>query len=129
MIQIAGLIRVYGSGIADNPKFTYKVGAPKSKGEYFMKAKKYNMGGMMGAPAAPAGPAAPAMVDPARAEAERKKKLALMRMMQAKGGGAPAPGQGSGGGMPAMKKGGKVRGCGMAKQGVRKAKMVVMKGA
>ena len=76
-----------------------------------MKAKKYNMGGMMGAPAAPAGPAAPAMVDPAR------------------GGGAPAPGQGSGGGMPAMKKGGKVRGCGMAKQGVRKAKMVVMKGA
>ena len=66
-----------------------------------MKAKKYNMGGMMGAPAAPAGPAAPAMVDPARAEAERKKKLALMRMMQAKGGGAPAPGQGSGGGRTA----------------------------
>ena len=30
--------------------------------------------------------------------------------------------------MPMMKKGGKVRGCGMAKQGVRKAKMVTMKG-
>ena len=38
-------------------------------------------------------------------------------------------GQGSGGAMPMMKKGGKVRGCGMAKQGVRKAKMVTMKGA
>jgi hypothetical protein len=28
-----------------------------------------------------------------------------------------------------MNKGGKVRGCGMAKQGVRKAKMVRMKGS
>jgi hypothetical protein len=31
--------------------------------------------------------------------------------------------------MPMMNKGGKVRGCGMAKQGVRKAKMVRMKGS
>ncbi len=48
----------------------------------------------------------------------KKKKRAPMGM-----------GQGSGGAMPMMKKGGKVRGCGMAKQGVRKAKMVTMKGA
>jgi len=31
--------------------------------------------------------------------------------------------------MPRMKSGGKVRGCGMARQGVRKAKMVSMKGS
>jgi len=42
---------------------------------------------------------------------------------------APMGGGGMGGAMPMMKKGGKVRGCGMAKQGVRKAKMVTMKGA
>jgi len=33
------------------------------------------------------------------------------------------------GGMMGYKKGGKVRGCGMAKQGVRAAKMVTMKGS
>ena len=48
----------------------------------------------------------------------KKKKRAPMGM-----------GQDRGGAMPMMKKGGKVRGCGMAKQGVRKAKMVTMKGA
>jgi len=114
-----------------------------------MKAKKYNMGGMMpkggpmprkkkpgqpapyddsgvplGGPKGPkpmpggdpmpsGGPKGSVIVDPAK-----KKKRAPMRV-----------GQGSGGAMPMMKKGGKVRGCGMAKQGVRKAKMVTMKGA
>ncbi len=34
-----------------------------------------------------------------------------------------------GGGMMKYNKGGKVRGCGVARQGVRKAKMVVMKGS
>ena len=38
-------------------------------------------------------------------------------------------GRGRGSKMPMMNKGGKVRGCGMAKQGVRKAKMVRMKGS
>jgi len=35
----------------------------------------------------------------------------------------------SGGKVKKMKSGGKVRGCGMAKQGVRAAKMVTMKGS
>jgi len=38
-------------------------------------------------------------------------------------------GRGRGSKMPMMKHGGKVRGCGIAKQGVRKAKMVTMKGS
>lgn len=43
---------------------------------------------------------------------------------------APMGGGGMGGAMPMMKKGGKVRGCGMARGGsVRKCKMVKMKGA
>ena len=51
---------------------------------------------------------------------EKKKKKKKKKMM---GGGMMKYGHGGG------VKGGKPRGCGMARQGVRKAKMVVMKGA
>ena len=130
------------AAVANNPKFAKKVGVSQTVGEEFMKSKRYNRGGMMapapesgprkkmkrpgqpvpyddsGSPKGPmpaplGGPKGSVIVDPAK-----KKKRAPMQM-----------GQGSGGAMPMMKKGGKVRGCGMAKQGVRKAKMVTMKGA
>jgi len=124
-----------------------------------MKAKKYNMGGMM--------PAAPQ--DETTIKGRKGKKLPAPRRAPIrapyddsgtglgggpkggpKGGGGPMTGPkpmtggpmppkkkkrapmgvgGMDGAMPMMKKGGKVRGCGMAKQGVRKAKMVTMKGA
>ncbi len=126
-----------------------------------MKAKKYNMGGMM--------PAAPQ--DETTIKGRKGKKLPAPRRAPyddsgvnvgggPKGGpkpspkgaggvmagpnpmtGAPMPpkkkkkrapmgGGGMGGAMPMMKKGGKVRGCGMARGGsVRKCKMVKMKGA
>jgi len=81
--------------------------------------------------------------DPAKKKKKKKKKRALMPMGQGSGGAMPM-GQGSGGAMPMqqheerhvtggampmMKKGGNVRGCGIAKQGIHKAKMVTMKGA
>ena len=124
-----------------------------------MKAKKYNMGGMM--------PAAPQ--DETTIKGRKGKKLPAPRRAPyddsgvnvgggPKGGPKPSPkgaggvmagdnpmtggpmppskgrapmgkGRGRGSKMPMMNKGGKVRGCGMAKQGVRKAKMVRMKGS
>ena len=50
-------------------------------------------------------------------------------MPPSKGRAPMGKGRGRGSKMPMMNKGGKVRGCGMAKQGVRKAKMVRMKGS
>jgi|DEB0MinimDraft_12_1074336.scaffolds.fasta_scaffold30346_2 hypothetical protein len=73
-----------------------------------MKAKGYNMGGMMAPDAS--GPQEP--MDYMQALKKKKKRPPM---------GAMSP--------MGMKKGGKVRGCGKAKQGVRKAKMVVMKGS
>ena len=71
-------------------------------GKTTMKAQKYNMGGMAAQ--------APMSDDKDMSMLRKKKKRPSM-------------------GMPTMKKGGKVRGCGMATQGNRKAKMVTMKGA
>ena len=102
-----------------------------------VKTKKYMAGGMAmpGAGAAPApamGGGAPAMP----MTEEQKKKKMLEEMMKKKamagGGGAPMGGAPAPAGAPAMKKGGKVktyksggkvRGAGIAKQGVRKCKM------
>jgi len=148
------------AAVANNPKFAKKVGVSQNIGEEFMKAKKYNMGGMM--------PTAPQ--DESTMKGRKRKKPPAPRRAPyddsgtglgggPKGGPKPSPkgtggvmagpnpmtggpmppkkkkrapmgmGQDRGGAMPMMKKGGKVRGCGMAKQGVRKAKMVTMKGA
>ena len=105
------------------------------------KTKKYMAGGMAGA-APPMGkqlggapPIMPGAGGPSPMESEEERKKRLMR--SAGGGGAPSAMPGMGGGapapkMPAMKKGGKVktykkggkvRGAGIAKQGVRKCKM------
>ncbi len=71
--------------------------------------------------------------DPAKKKKKKKKKRALMPMGQGSGGAMPMQQHEerhvTGGAMPMMKKGGKVRGCGIAKQGIHKAKMVTMKGA
>ncbi len=115
----------------DGKKFPYtKKGMKAAKEEAKksgkkMKTKKYMAGGMAGGAAPMAAAGAPAMP-----MSEEEKKRKMMEAMKAKaggmGGGAPAPK------MPAMKRGGKVkgyksgrkvRGAGIAKQGVRKCKM------
>jgi len=127
--------------MVDMKKSDYKKGGK-------VKTKKYMAGGMAmpGAGAAPAmGGGAPAMP----MTEEQKKKKMMEEMMKKKamagGGGAPMGGAPAPAGAPAMKKGGKVpkakkkmmdggmaktyksggkvRGAGIAKQGVRKCKM------
>ena len=142
------------AAVANNPKFAKKVGVPQNVGEEFMmkkgykaggmpmvrgkdgkmvpefaadgkgkmmaggKVKKYQMGGMP-------------MADEMPMKRKRKKR-SMDDMMAVTGTGAGAPRRMmKKGGMAksSYKSGGKVRGCGMAKQGVRAAKMVTMKGS
>jgi hypothetical protein len=142
------------AAVANNPKFAKKVGVSQNIGEEFMKAKKYNMGGMMAnvpesGPRKKKKPAPRAPYDDSGVNVGGGPKGGPKPSPKGTGGvmagpnpmtGGPMPpkkkkrapmgmGQDRGGAMPMMKKGGKVRGCGMAKQGVRKAKMVTMKGA
>tara|TARA_R110000737_G_scaffold33744_1_gene52035 strand:+ start:16 stop:435 length:420 start_codon:yes stop_codon:yes gene_type:complete len=123
------------AAVANNPKFAKKVGIPKTVGEEFMKSKKYNRGGMT-VPAGGMGAMGGAPMGGAPMSEEEKRKRAMMAKMaaaSAAGGGAapaaPSMGMKKGGKVKKVSKGGKVRGCGIAKQGVRKAKMVKMKGA
>ena len=78
---------------------------PKNKEKEVKDMKKMNMGGMT----APSGMDAAAMM-----AMKKKKRKPMMPAQQAMDGGAA---------MPMMKKGGKVRGAGMAKKGVRACKM------
>ena len=80
-------------------------GTPKNKEKKMKGMKKMNMGGMT----APSGMDAAAMM-----AMKKKKRKPMMPAQQAMDGGAA---------MPMMKKGGKVRGAGMAKKGVRACKM------
>lgn len=77
----------------------------KNKEKKVKGMKKMNMGGMT----APSGMDAAAMM-----AMKKKKRKPMMPAQQAMDGGAA---------MPMMKKGGKVRGAGMAKKGVRACKM------
>ena len=77
----------------------------KNKEKEMKGMKKMNMGGMT----APSGMDAAAMM-----AMKKKKRKPMMPAQQAMDGGAA---------MPMMKKGGKVRGAGMAKKGVRACKM------
>jgi hypothetical protein len=126
--------------MANMEKSDYKKGGK-------VKTKKYMAGGMAGA-APPMGkqlggapPIMPGAGGGAPMESEEDRKKRMMRAQTAAAGGAPSAMPGMGGGapapamppkMPAMKKGGKVkkyksggkvRGAGIAKQGVRKCKM------
>ena len=97
-----------------------------------VEAPQESMGAMMGALGAGAGAGATeAGIEGALADAKvekikpknkkgKKKKKKVVKKM---GGGMLKYGHGGG------VKGGKPRGCGMARQGVRNAKMVVMKGS
>jgi len=131
------------AAVANNPKFAKKVGVPQSVGEEFMKMKKYEMGGRaMGS--RPMG--GRAMGNRAMGnlrdeelhamEEARGKPRAPRRRAPVTGGPTPRPSRPSRPPMPGgpsrgpgMKSGGKVRGCGKATKGVRKAKMVSMKGS
>ena len=95
------------AAVANNPKFAKKVGVPQNVGEKFMKMKKgYKAGGLK------------------MAKDPKTGKMVPEFAMDGKGANDMRKGDKS---MPRMKSGGKVRGCGMARQGVRKAKMVTMK--
>lgn len=96
-----------------------------------VEAQQGSMGAMMGALGAGAGAGATeAGIEGALADAKvekikpKKRKRAKKRKVVNKMGGGMLK-YGHGGGV----KGGKPRGCGMARQGVRNAKMVVMKGS
>ena len=111
------------AAVANNPKFAKKVGIPQSVGKEFEREdkkmmKKYAKGGM--------------------SSCGSKSKPTAMKeggMMEKKMGGGMMSGRSQRrrdamrdeerrmGDMPMMKKGGKVRGCGMAKKGVRPCKM------
>jgi len=114
------------AAVANNPKFAKQAGVPQSVGEEFMKMdkkmKSYAKGGMSSC-------------------GSKSKPTAMKKggMMEKKMGGGMMSGRsqrrrdamrdeerrmGGMGAMPRMKKGGKVRGCGMAKKGVRPAKMM-----
>lgn len=138
------------AAVANNPKFANQVSVPKSVGEEFMKKSKgYMGGGMMKAGdkvmkyfegGSTRGPN-PSELDGAEAKAQAEYMDKIMDRMppQSKAlatrGAKPkskpkAPTKKMGRGkIEGYKKGGKVRGCGMAKRGVRPAKMVAMKGA
>jgi len=109
--------------VANNPKFAKKTGIPQSVGEEYMKAgKKYQMGGMADSGDMPMRRSRRRR-DEMRDEEMRSEE---MPMGMKKGGKAKKMAKGgmsSCGTKKKMAKGGKVRGCGIAKKGVRKAKM------
>jgi len=131
--------------MTQNLNLSPKEKAAKKKQEQAMKMKdkkmpKYQRGMMVAAEMPESGPKK-SMTMP-----KKKKKVDPSLYSDPELGGGPrtptggpmppskrrapmAKGRDRGSKMPMMNKGGKVRGCGMAKQGVRKAKMVRMKGS
>lgn len=139
--------RRFMAAVANNPKFAKKADVPQSVGEEFMKKSKGYMGGGMmkryasggeldmfekdakgdiiiggvgGAPGDEITRGIPMDYDDTPRPKPKPKPPAKKKKPVKKMGGGKIEG---------YKKGGKVRGCGMAKQGVRPAKMVTMKGA
>ena len=120
------------AAVANNPKFAKQVGIPQSVGKEFQREdKKMNcgskrkmaMGGKVGMHKMPDGTMMPGKKHGMKAGGKLnmvKKGDKMVPDFAADGKGKMA----YGGKVKAMKKGGKVRGCGMAKKGVRPAKMV-----
>ena len=119
------------AAVANNPKFAKQVGIPQSVGKEFEREdKKMNcgskrnmaMGGKVGMHKMPDGTMMPGKKHGMKAGGMTmvKKGNKMVPDFAADGVGKMA----YGGKVKAMKKGGKVRGCGMAKKGVRPAKMV-----
>ena len=134
------------AAVANNPEFAKKVGIPQSVGKEFQRedkkmancpSKKMKKGGMTkmmggGMMSGRSQRRRDAMPD----EERRMGKMPMMKeggkLNMVKKGDKMVPdfaadGKGKmayGGKVKAMKKGGKVRGCGMAKKGVRPAKMM-----
>jgi hypothetical protein len=122
------------AAVANNPEFAKKVGVPQDVGEEFMKMKKYQGGGrgmdMDMAMGSRRGRRDMDMMEEARAR-PRPRRIPAQPPQEEMPGFAPRRRNRAGGPSrgPGMKSGGKVRGCGMATKGVRKAKMVSMKGS
>lgn len=114
------------AAVANNPKFAKKVGVSQSVGEEFMKAKKYQKGGLSRRRVREG--RGPSMEVPMRApDREIPEEMPGFAPRRRNRAAAPMPGGPSRG--RGMKAGGKVRGCGKATKGVRSAKMVSMKGS
>lgn len=134
--------RKFMAAVANNPKFAKKVGVPQRVGEEFMKpSKKKYMDGGMAEYDVPKEKQAEMRRQAQDADMDRNMRKAMERYEKtrygkgdneampkkpkkskkskmAKGGSV-----GSSCGTKKMAKGGKVRGCGVAKQGVRPCKM------
>jgi len=136
------------AAVANNPKFAKQVGIPQSVGKEFQRedkkmancpSKKMKKGGMM---EKKMGGGMMSGRSQRRRDAMRDEERRMGSMPMMKAGGklnmvkkgdkmvpdfaADGKGKMAMGGkvMPKMQKGGKVRGCGMARKGVRPAKMV-----
>ena len=123
------------AAVANNPKFARKAGVPQSVGKDYIEAdkmkgmKKYQAGGMEGQ-------GFNDRLDESMGARNGKKMQDMEARRDESEGMEKAMGERKFAGnksmdkaMPRMKKGGKVRGAGCATKGVRKAKMVSMKGA
>ena len=119
------------AAVANNPEFAKKVGIPQSVGkEYEREDKKMNCGskrnmrkgGKVGMHKMPDG-----TMMPGKKHGMKEGGLTMVKKGDKMVPDFAADGVGKmayGGKVKAMKKGGKVRGCGMARKGVRPAKMM-----
>jgi len=131
--------RKFMAAVANNPKFAKKVGVPQRVGEEFMKpSKKKYMDGGMAEYDVPKEKQAEMRRQARDEEMDRNMRKAMERYEKTrygKGDNEETPKKpkkskmakggsvGSSCGTKKMAKGGKVRGCGVAKQGVRPCKM------
>lgn len=119
------------AAVANNPEFAKKVGIPQSVGKEFQRedkkmncGSKRNMrkGGKVGMHKMPDG-----TMMPGKKHGMKEGGLTMVKKGDKMVPDFAADGVGKmayGGKVKAMKKGGKVRGCGMARKGVRPARMV-----
>jgi hypothetical protein len=135
--------RRFMAAVANNPKFAKKVGVPQSVGEEFMEPKKYKKGGKAAnkqlggrrglrgmaeddslAPRSAPVPKMRPSLAPRRAPVPKMRPEDSMSPDSAVGRGNRAAMREAEDMPPmGMKKGGKVRGAGMARKGVRPCKM------
>ena len=129
------------AAVANNPEFAKKVGIPQSVGkEYEREDKKMNCGskrmmggGKVGMHKMPDGTMMPGkkhgmkkggMIEEYGGKEKYKSKAAMMRHESKETPAMERKERGMKAGGAVYRKGGKVRGCGMAKKGVRPAKMM-----
>ena len=123
------------AAVANNPGFANKVGVPPSVGASFMKkdkkVKKYQVGSLVDMAGEGTRGLNPDEFPSEVMQEEQREYLRKLEEAQnpKKAKKKKKPQKKMGGGMLKYAYGGKVRGAGCARQGVRKAKMITMRGA